>query len=155
MAMPEPHRMQTHWALENLIKASVHCVDTRDYLAFGALFALDGRLYRPTSPEPIVGPEAIAKAYAQTPPNRFNRHLVTNVLITNLTADRATVQSYVLLFSTEDAAAVAQPFGAPVARALVGEFADQCMLTPDGWRLHERRAAFTLNMNPMPATGVA
>ena len=139
-------RCLIHRAVEDLVIEAQNALDDRDFGRFAALFVDNGRLYRPTTPDPVVGPEAIRDSYGKNPPNRFNRHLITNFRIDIHSSVEVKARAYVTLMSTEAGDQVADVFGAPVHRCLVGEFHDHCVRTRNGWRFQERRAEFTLNM---------
>ena len=137
-----------HSAISQLIIEASHLVDQRDFKAFAALFTADGALYRPTTPEPLVGPAAIALSYSATPTTRINRHLISNLRIACQSATEATSSAYVTLYSS-DAAESADPiFGATVQRCLIGAFHDRLVWQDKRWWIQERRAAFALNASP-------
>ncbi|MEP4547030.1 MAG: nuclear transport factor 2 family protein [Saccharospirillum sp.] len=132
-------------AIHRLVLDAQHALDTKAFDEFVQLFVPEGRLFRPTTPEPLVGREAILQAYLNNPPNRLNRHLVTNQRVTLLSDTEAHALAYVMLYSSDAGERESDVFGAPVHRSLVGEYHDHCVLTDDGWRLQERRALFVLN----------
>ncbi|WP_037341137.1 nuclear transport factor 2 family protein [Saccharospirillum impatiens] len=132
-------------AIHRLVLDAQHALDTKQFGDFAALFTPEGRLYRPTTPEPLIGRDAIVQAYRKNPPNRLNRHLVTNQRVTLVSATEAQSLAYVTLYSSEAGDQESDVFGAPVHRSLVGEYHDRCVLTDAGWRLQERRAVFVLN----------
>lgn len=145
-ALSELDRCLIHRAVEDLILETGRCIDSKDFQGLTHCFHPDGRLYRPTTPDPLVGPAAIAESYGKNPAERFNRHLVSNLRVTIESATEARAVSYVTLYSTEAGEQVAETFGAPVHRLLIGEFHDRCVKTDAGWRILERRAEFTLRM---------
>ncbi|WP_127557371.1 nuclear transport factor 2 family protein [Saccharospirillum alexandrii] len=134
-------------AIHRLILDAQQAIDTQQFDDFAALFTHEGRLYRPTTPEPLIGREAIRQAYLNNPPNRLNRHLVTNQRVRLMSETEAHSLAYVTLYSSEAGERKSDVFGAPVHRSLVGEYHDHCVLTDDGWRLQERRALFVLNQS--------
>ena len=138
-------RLLAEHAIHRLVLDAQHALDTRAFDDFVQLFVPKGRLYRPTTSEPLVGREAILAAYRNNPPNRLNRHLVTNQRVTLRSATEAESLAYVTLYSSEAGELESEVFGAPVHRSLVGEYHDRCVLTDAGWRLQERRALFVLN----------
>ncbi len=144
--LTELDRCLIHRAIEDLLHTAQHALDEKDYPGFARLFTENGRLYRPTTPDPLVGPEAILASYAQNPANRFNRHLITNLRVEPASANEARAHAYVTLLSTEEGDKVTDTFGTPAHRCLVGEFHDHCIRTEQGWRFLERRAEFTLNL---------
>ncbi|MDX1267905.1 MAG: nuclear transport factor 2 family protein, partial [Oceanisphaera sp.] len=50
-------------AIHRLVLDAQHALDTRAFDDFVQLFVPEGRLYRPTTPEPLVGRDAIRQAY--------------------------------------------------------------------------------------------
>ncbi|WP_449413928.1 nuclear transport factor 2 family protein [Pandoraea soli] len=129
-------------ACHDLVMRFVACNDRRDPMGLAALFAQTGVLVRPNG-ETLVGPEAIAAAYAERPADRLTRHLVGNVLIDVTSPTSAIGSSTVLLWSgsTHDAPG---PFGRPAqGRQVMGEFEDTFVLTAGGWRIARRQAHFT------------
>lgn len=101
-------------------------------------------LQRPNG-DPLVGRDAIRNAYAQRPPGRITRHLITNTVVTLELPDHAHATSHALLWSA-DAATEPSPFGRRAhPRQVLGEFADRFILTPDGWRLQHREARFLMH----------
>lgn len=139
------HALLAEQAIHRLVLDAQNALDTKAFDDFVQLFVPEGRLYRPTTPDPLVGREAILQAYLNNPPNRLNRHLVTNQRVRLLSDTEADSLAYVTLYSSEAGELEPEVFGAPVHRCLVGEYHDRCVLTEDGWRLQERRALFVLN----------
>lgn len=133
-------------AVENLIIRTGKTIDNKDFTSLDQCFHTDARLYRPTTPDPLVGPEAISASYAQNPAQRLNRHLVSNLSVDIVSADEARAHCYVTLYSSDQGDQLEAVFGAPLHRCLVGEFQDICVTTAAGWRILERRASFALKM---------
>ncbi|GAA0747012.1 nuclear transport factor 2 family protein [Ideonella azotifigens] len=130
-------------ACADLVVRGVSCIDARDHDGFAALFADDGVLVRPGA-EPLHGPAAIAASYRSRPSDRLTRHLITNTLVTLQTSSRAHGHSCVLLWSglSSDEAGL---FGRPAQpRQVLGEFEDDFVCTPSGWRIARREARFVL-----------
>lgn len=145
-ALSELDRCLIHRAVEDLILITGDSIDRKAFDQLVHCFHPEGRLYRPTTPDPLIGPRAIADSYRNNPPKRLNRHLVSNIRVQIDSATEARADSYVTLYSSEDGDSVGEIFGAPLHRCLVGEFHDLCVKTDAGWRILERRAEFTLNM---------
>lgn len=133
--------------IERLIITAQHALDQQRYEQFANYFHAAGKLYRPTSETPIVGPLAIAEAYQKNPSDRVNRHLLTNIFVTLTAKDTASAITYVNLYSADTGAIEKPVFGFPVQRCLVGEFYDQFIYQHPDWKIAERRAVFVLNTN--------
>ncbi|AJC23204.2 nuclear transport factor 2 family protein [Pandoraea pulmonicola] len=129
-------------ACYDLVMRFVACNDRRDPRGLAALFAETGVLVRPNG-DTLVGPAAIAAAYADRPADRLTRHLVGNVLIDVTSATSAVGSSTVLLWSGS-ARDTPGPFGRPAqGRQVMGEFEDTFVRTAQGWRIARREARFT------------
>ncbi len=124
-------RLVTRFALLN---------DQADWDAVAAMFTADGRFIRPAGGEPVVGREAIRASFASRPP-RVSRHLITNILVDIGSADEATSQCAMLLYTA--------PAGETSAAspALVGGFRDKLIRTADGWRFTERAGFLDLKVD--------
>ncbi|WP_353192751.1 nuclear transport factor 2 family protein [Pandoraea pnomenusa] len=137
-----PDALLAKQACYDLVVRFAACNDRRDPQGLGALFAEDGVLVRPSG-DTLVGPAAIAAAYADRPADRITRHLVGNVLIDVTSATHATGSSTVLLWSAS-AQDTPGPFGRPAqGRQVMGEFEDTFVRTAQGWRIARREARFT------------
>jgi uncharacterized protein (TIGR02246 family) len=131
-------------ACRELVLRAAECADTHDAAGLASLFLPDGVLRRPGG-QPLLGRAAITQAYAERPPSRITRHLVTNTRVVVESILAASARSRVLLCagSTDDAAG---PQGRPQrGPLLVGEFDDRFTLTDDGWRFASREASFVLH----------
>jgi ketosteroid isomerase-like protein len=125
-----------------LVAETTRCVDAAQPDALALLFTADAVLLRPGA-APLVGRAAIRAAYAERPPNRLTRHLVTHTRITVVDADTVDAASLLLVWSgsSDDAPG---PRGRPGQQA-VGEFDDRLVRTPEGWRIARREARFVLH----------
>ncbi|VVE05861.1 nuclear transport factor 2 family protein [Pandoraea pneumonica] len=129
-------------ACQDLVMRFAACNDRRDPQGLAALFAENGVLVRPGA-APLVGPAAIAAAYADRPAERMTRHLMGNVLIDVTSPTGAIGSSTVLLWSGSTQASPG-PFGRPAqGRQVMGEFEDTFVKTAQGWRIARREARFT------------
>lgn len=115
-------------AIERLIVEYAALNDAGDWQAVAAMYAPDGRMSRPTTPDTFIeGADAILDAF-QARPARKSRHVVSNIRV-DVAGDSATAQSQILLFT-----AAGQP-------PLVGTYADRLVRTAEGWRFTERRGS--------------
>lgn len=137
-------------AAKRLVLDSIYFSDQRRYAELGAVFAEAGELYRPTADTVLIGSQAIAEAYARTPPNRITRHLITNQRADVLGNHEIEVHSYALVYVSEEGERSVDRFGAPVSRCLVGEFHDLCVCRNGTWRIRRRRAEFVMQALPQP-----
>jgi len=132
-------------ACERLVLDWVDLNDRQDYESLAALFATDGTMIRPSG-DSLVGRSAILKAYQSRPGGRITRHICTNVRITVESGDRARGQSYAVVYSANAGEPVEGHIGVQAdARHLVGEFDDDFVRTPEGWRFAARRARFVMH----------
>ncbi len=131
-------------ACHALVLASVDAVDRQDYAALAHLFTPDGVLVRPDG-QPIAGPAAILATYAARSPDRLTRHLVSNHRVqVSLLAGSATSVCTILLWSGKHSDA-RTPRGRPADELQqIGEIEDQLVQTPEGWRIAQRNASFSL-----------
>jgi len=104
------------------------------------LFSPEGRYARPIAPDAfIVGRADILASFEARPQDRVGRHLITNVVINVLDASHANGFCYVTLYSGSTAHK-AEKFGLQAqASQFIGEYADQFVLTSDGWKFAERK----------------
>lgn len=127
-----------------LVLRAAACSDANDAAGLAALFTPTATLQRPDGTL-LEGRDAIAAAYRRRPAERLTRHLVTNSVVDILDADIARITSSVLLWSGSNLDAVGPQGRAAHAARVVGSFDDLCTLTPEGWRIAQRRAAFALH----------
>lgn len=142
--MDAAERQAIQHACTELVLRAAARADAGDVAGLAQLFAPQGMLSRPNA-QPLEGRDAIEAAYAQRPPTRITRHLITNTLVNVESPTQARALSYVLLWagSADDAAG---PHGRPVhGRPMVGEFEDVFSLEPQGWRILRREARFVLH----------
>ena len=132
-------------ACERIVLDSVGFVDGQAYEALAALFVPDGILTRPNG-DRIIGPAAILKAYTSRPGGRITRHVVSNIRVTVESLNRALSLSYALVYSAPADGPADGAFGVQAEpRHLVGEFEDEFVRTPEGWRFALRRARFVMH----------
>lgn len=113
--------------------------DLGRYEELAALFTEDGRYARPTEPANFVeGRSNLLASLKARPKDRLTRHLVTNVLIEVTSPTTARGFSYVTQYAgTTDKPAATHGWRANPSQ-LVGEYADDYVLTPDGWKIRQR-----------------
>lgn len=134
-------------ACERLIYEFAEAIDLRNDAHLDDLFAEDASYARPTDPHTVIaGRDTIRKAFESRPGGRVTRHICSNVRITVDSPDRAHGVSRVVLIagSTEPAAHAQFGFKAD-ARQLIGEYDDEFVKTPEGWRFAARRGRVILH----------
>ena len=134
-------------ACERLINELFEAIDLRNDAHLEHLFTPDATYARPIEPNTIIsGRDTIVKAFIARPGGRVTRHTVSNVHITVDSPDRAHGVSRVVLIGGPDQPAAHPQFGFKAdARQLVGEFDDEFVKTPEGWRFASRRGRVILH----------
>jgi hypothetical protein len=145
--MRSEDQMLIERACEQVLMRSIRTFDERNWRGFADTFATDGVFVRANQPnQPLVGREAILAALQARPADRLTRHLCTNVQIEVLDSDHAKGLCYLYLFSaaaTPPEKAIGGPAD-PLQR--IGEYADEYVRTPQGWRISRRVGVIILHM---------
>ncbi len=118
--------------------------DLGRYDELAELFTEDGRYARPTAPANFVeGKANLLAAFKARPKDRLVRHLVTNILIDVTSSTTAKGISYVTQYSgSTDKPAPTHGWQANPS-CLVGEYTDDFVLTPAGWKIGQRSGKLT------------
>ena len=109
-------------------------LDQRAYSDVAALFAENGQWNR--HGKLLVGRDAIVEALNQRPLNQFTRHLTINVHFHEVSAGDARATVYNISYFSFSEAPLPQPF--LPENALLLDFEDRYVKTPDGWKFAER-----------------
>lgn len=118
--------------------------DARDADALAAMFTEDGVFARPTMPDkPYVGRSVILEGFRARPVTLLTRHIVTNVIVTPVSANEATAESYILLYTAQQAEGAALPVPAN-PKQLIGNFRDILVREGGAWKFRERRGALAM-----------
>jgi len=117
-------------ACERLIVDFAYFSDRREYESLGALFTENATMTRPSG-NVFEGREAIVAAYEATPVDRIARHVCSNIRIIVESVEQARGLSYAVVYSK-------------TANPRVGEFEDEFLKTPEGWRIGSRIARFVI-----------
>ncbi len=134
-------RMLIEWSCERLVRQFAMLNDERDHDGLAALFVEGARFSRPLAPDDwIMGREAIRVLFRDRPP-RLARHIMTNTLVTPVSATEARGRSYLIFVSTTDISAT-PPVAEPVI--MYGQFDDVFVLEDGEWRFKERRGSVAL-----------
>lgn len=134
-------------ACERLINEFFEAIDLRNDAHLHNLLTEDATYARPTDPNTVLsGRDVIRKAFESRPAGRVTRHTCSNIRITVDSATRAHGISRVVLYAgpTEPPAHAQFGFKAD-ARQLIGEFDDEFVKTPEGWRFSSRRGRVILH----------
>ena len=132
-------------ACERLVLDFVFFSDHQQPEALSQLFAENGVMHRPSG-DSLIGRDAIYQAYQSRPPGRLTRHICTNIRITIDSADHARGVSYALIYSANLSQPPYAHFGIETEpRHIVGEFEDEFVRTPEGWRFAVRHARFVMH----------
>ena len=120
--------------------------DARDPEALAALFTEDGVFARPTMPDkPYIGRAAILEGFRARPATLLTRHLVTNVIVTPVSAEAATAESYILLYTAQLADGATLPVPAN-PKQLIGAFRDSMVRESGVWKFRERRGSLAMTV---------
>ena len=113
--------------------------DAMRYEELAALFTEDARFARPTDPDNfIAGREAILAAFQARPRDKVTRHIISNIDVEVLDPARARSLSYALLYTGSPDTPAKLGLQANAVQ-LVGEFHDEFVKTPDGWKFSSRQ----------------
>jgi hypothetical protein len=134
-------------ACERLIYEFFEAIDNRNDGHLANLFIADCTYARPIEPNTIIsGIENVVKAFEARPGGRVTRHICSNVRITVESATRARGNHRVVLISGSSESPAHPQFGFKAdARQLIGEFDDEFVKTPQGWRFASRRGRVVLH----------
>jgi hypothetical protein len=130
VAVTEQEVIVIERACERLVLDFAYFSDRREYEALGGLFVENGTMTRPSGAV-LAGRHAIVNSYQATPADRVTRHICTNIRIVVESADRARSVTYAIVYSMN-------------ANPRVGEFEDEFLRTPEGWRIAARTARFVI-----------
>ena len=143
MSHPSMPDAMVYAACRQIIEHSAYLTDTRDFEGYASLFVETGELVRPGG-QPLVGRAAMIASYATRPAERVTRHMVGQSVMQELAEGKVHAVTSVLLWSTTTSTPV-EAFGRRAEpRQILGEYCDDLVLTPDGWRIAKRVAAFTM-----------
>ncbi len=133
-------------ACTDLIMRFAERSDARDADALAAMFTEDGVFARPTLPDkPYVGRAVILEGFRARPATLLTRHIVTNVIVTPVSADQATAESYILLYTAQQPEGAALPVPAN-PKQLIGNFRDTIVRDGGAWKFKERRGSLAMSV---------
>lgn len=135
--MDESHRILIEKQCEKLSIRFANNVDRGLSEDVASLFSKDGSFSR--AGQVLDGPDQLRAFLEKRPPERVTRHVCTNIEVNVVNASEAAGITYFLLFDGNRPAASDDPLPL-MSPATLGEYHDTFVLTPDGWRIRERRA---------------
>lgn len=114
--------------------------DQARFIELADLFTDDAQYARPIAPDVLItGRANILATFEARPKERVGRHIISNIVIDVQGPGRATGVCYALLYSGS-IDKPAEKFGLQaIPPQLVGEFHDEFVLTPAGWRFQVRK----------------
>ena len=134
-------------ACQRLILEFSSSVDSRQYDRLQDIFAANGRFARPADPDTFLeGVDSIIASFKSRPATRVTQHLITNMLVTAESIERARGYCGILLFSADEASEDVTGKGRKATAQLVGRYDDVYTLTASGWRMLERRGRVTFSV---------
>ena len=139
--MDDMRRVQIERECQRLVTAYCHYVDHGEAERVADLFSEDGVW---ASPELTMdGREQVRKGFARRQANvgRMSRHVCNNLLVDVIDEEHAEGIVYLTLYrhDGEDGRRLS-PLEGP---ALVGEYRDRFVRTPEGWRIARREIAIS------------
>jgi ketosteroid isomerase-like protein len=130
--------MSIEAACQRLVVAYCHYVDHGEASKVADLFTEDGVWEAPEVT--VTGSQSIRDFFQmlEQDKTRMSRHLCSNFQLNEISADEATGVVYVTLYRHQgEEGRSTSPLVGPAA---VGEYRDQFVRTPDGWRIKSRVA---------------
>jgi ketosteroid isomerase-like protein len=124
---------ETEAACRRLIVAFAHHIDRREFDRVAALFTEDGVWDR--HGERLEGPDQILAQLEGRPPTQIERHVMTNIHVSQESPDECSATSYLTLFRAEAEPGRPAEVEGPVG---IGEFHDRFRLTDTGWKISFR-----------------
>lgn len=138
--MDSVQRLVIEQACSRLMNQFAVFNDSGRFVELSELFVPEARYARPILPDVwIEGRAAIRASFESRPKERVGRHLIANILIEVKDSEHASGTCYALLYSgTSDKPA--EKFGLQaLPPQLVGEYEDEFVLTPTGWKFASRK----------------
>jgi hypothetical protein len=110
------------------------------FVELADLFTEEAKYARPIAPDALIeGRANILATFESRPKERVGRHIISNIVIDVQSPEHATGTCYVLLFSGM-VDKPAEKFGLQaMSPQLMGEFHDEFVLTPQGWKFAVRK----------------
>jgi len=139
--MDDAQRLAIEAACQRLVLEFAKYNDDWDHESLAALFAEDCEFARPLDPDhPYFGRDKVHAIFRDRKP-RLTRHVMTNILITAVSADEARGNSYVTMLSSPHVDA----WPREAEGIFVGAFDDVFVRTAEGWKFKSRRGTVALH----------
>ncbi len=133
--MDDIQRLLIEQACRRLVLEFAKYNDDWDHQRLADLFVEDCEFARPLDPDlPYYGRDKVHAIFRDRK-NRLTRHVMTNILITVVSADEARGNSYVTMLSSPNAEAKWPQEGEGI---FVGAFDDVFVRTEAGWKFKSR-----------------
>lgn len=133
-------RLAIELACTRLVNQFAVFNDSGRHEELAALFTEEGSYARPLDPDSFVhGPAAILAQFRARPQDKVFRHLITNILIDVTGETTARGFCYVTLYGGSTSQPADRLGYRVIPPQLVGEYHDDFVLTPDGWRFQRRQ----------------
>jgi hypothetical protein len=137
-AIGHAERIEIERACERLVYAYARCLDLGDLSGAADLFATNGAMARPMTPDQIIqGREAIRAALLTRPKGLLTKHLTTNVVVDVESRDTASGSSYLTMIATTPGADDRAPF-VSAGPLYFGEFKDRFVREGAAWKFLQR-----------------
>ena len=131
-------------ACEQLVYRAARYTDFEQWDDLAALFAVEGRLVRPSAPtKPIVG-RADILASLRARPSRTTRHVLNNIVVAVHSGTSAHISSIVTLYMSPVAGAVLPVKGQKI---LIGQFEDDVVHIDGEWAFALRGGSMALEFD--------
>jgi SnoaL-like domain len=134
----EVERIKIERACEQLVYTYARLLDLGDLSGAADLFAENGSMARPLTPNQVIqGREAIRAALLTRPKTLLTKHLSTNVMVQVESHEAATGISYLTMIATTPTAEAQPPFlsNGPI---YFGEFKDRFVREHGVWKFRSR-----------------
>lgn len=142
--MSAAERMQIERACERLVYEYSRVLDVGNLSAAADLFATNGSMSRPMSPQQIIeGRETIRASLLTRPKGLLTKHLATNVMIDVDSREQAHGLSYLTMIATTPPSGAQPPF-ASAGPIFFGQFQDQFVREDGVWRFLQRRGSIQM-----------
>lgn len=138
--MDDLQRLTIEQACRRLVLEFAKYNDDLDHQALADLFVEECVFARPLDPEhPYHGRDKVHAIFRDRPP-RLTRHVMTNILVTVVSADEAHGNSHVTMISSPGTAAPQEGEG-----IFFGAFDDVFVRTDKGWKFRSRHGSLALH----------